>query len=58
MRLRSVHPGHTVSEIAAETGFKFERQEVVGETVPPTEEELSVLRRLVDPNGILRGEDE
>jgi glutaconate CoA-transferase subunit B len=57
MRLKSVHPGHTVSEIAAETGFKFEHQEVVAETVPPTEEELSVLRRLVDRNGILRGGD-
>lgn len=54
MRLRSVHPGHTPEEVAAETGFAFGTASEVAETTPPTAEELSVLRRHVDPGGALR----
>lgn len=54
MYLKSVHPGHTVNEVIGCTGFKLEVTGDVPETVPPTEEELTLLRCKVDPSGVLR----
>lgn len=54
MRLKSVHPGHDVDEVAAETGFEFDAPSDVPVTIPPTSEELRVLRELVDPEGSLQ----
>jgi acyl CoA:acetate/3-ketoacid CoA transferase beta subunit len=51
MRLASVHPGVTVDDVVAATGFEL----VVGGAVPesrvPTEEELAVIEQ-VDPTGL------
>lgn len=51
MRLRSVHPGVTVDEVAAATGFDL----VVPDDVPtsrlPTPEELELIRTVIDPEG-------
>jgi glutaconate CoA-transferase subunit B len=47
-RLRSVHPGTSVAEVQAATGFELDVSGVV-ESVPPSEEELRVLREVVDP---------
>jgi glutaconate CoA-transferase subunit B len=55
MRLRSLHPGHSVDEVVEHTGFEFVIPSDVPETGPPTDDELSVLRSVVDPHGILRG---
>jgi glutaconate CoA-transferase subunit B len=54
MRLCSVHPGVSVDEVRARTGFELVMPEVVPTTPPPTREELDILRRRVDPQGLLR----
>lgn len=54
MRLVSVHPGVTVEEVVARTGFELVIPPVVPVTAEPSEEELHVLRTRVDPEGLLR----
>lgn len=54
MRLRSVHPGHTVEEVVENTGFEIVVPADVAVTPAPEPEELDVLRRVVDPDGMLR----
>jgi len=49
MRLRSVHPGATLDEIIASTGFELAIPERVPETRLPTAEELRLLRERIDP---------
>lgn len=51
-RLRSVHPGVTVAEVVDATGFELTVPEAVPESAPPSDEELHVLRELVDPLGV------
>jgi acyl CoA:acetate/3-ketoacid CoA transferase beta subunit len=51
MRLRSVHPGVTVDEVVAATGFALAVDTDVPETRAPTAEELEVMARL-DPRGL------
>ena len=48
--LASVHPGHTVAEVRAETGWELVVAPEVGETPPPTAAELTQIRRF-DPDG-------
>jgi glutaconate CoA-transferase subunit B len=48
-RLVSVHPGHTVEEIAEHTGFAFERPDDVPVTPAPSAETLRLLREVVAP---------
>ncbi len=50
MRLRSVHPGVTVDEIVAATGFDLVVPDDVGETRDPTPDELELIQRVVDPH--------
>lgn len=54
MRLHSTHPGVTAEEVQARTGFELLVPERVPVTALPTDEELDVLRRRVDPQGLLR----
>ena len=42
--LASVHPGHTVEEIRAQTGFAFDLPDGVIETPAPSEETLALIR--------------
>lgn len=51
MRLRSVHPGVTVDEIVAATGFDLVIPDDVPETRSPTEAELALIAE-IDPNGL------
>ena len=51
MRLASVHPGVTVDEVVAATGFALVVDGDVPESRVPTDEELDVIGR-VDPNGL------
>jgi len=53
-RLVSVHPGHTVEEVLAKTGFKPHLANPVVSTEPPSEEELRLLRTEIDIHGVLR----
>ena len=48
-RLESVHPGHSVAEIAANTGFAYDSPEVVRTTTAPSDDTLRLLRQVVAP---------
>lgn len=48
-RLNSVHPGHTVGEVIANTGFEFEQPDAVPVTPLPSAETLRLLREVVAP---------
>ena len=51
MRLVSVHPGVSVDEVVAATGFELEMAPSVEESRRPTEEELRLIRDVIDPTG-------
>lgn len=55
MRLKSVHPGHTVDEVKKNTGFELVIPKDVPTTEAPDEHELFVLRNQVDRDGVLKG---
>ena len=52
MRVRSVHPGVTLGEIAEATGFDLVVPDDVPETRAPTLEELDLIRDVLDPRGL------
>jgi acyl CoA:acetate/3-ketoacid CoA transferase beta subunit len=52
MRIASVHPGVTVEQVHAETGFPLAVPDDVPTTREPTDEELKLLREVLDPKGI------
>ncbi|GAB3137126.1 CoA-transferase [Micromonospora sonneratiae] len=49
MRLVSVHPGVTVAEVQAATGFELVVPDEVPQTRQPTAEELRLIREVIDP---------
>jgi len=55
MKLISVHPGVTVEDVKANTGFELLIPEAVTETQPPSREELEILRKEIDPTGMVLG---
>lgn len=55
MRLESLHPGVTVEQVKAGTGFELPVASDLQETLPPTAAELDVLRREVDPHRYIIG---
>jgi acyl CoA:acetate/3-ketoacid CoA transferase beta subunit len=56
MRLRSVHPGVTVGQVVEATGFELIVADDVGDTRLPTDEELRLIREVLDPSGMRDGE--
>jgi acyl CoA:acetate/3-ketoacid CoA transferase beta subunit len=52
MRLVSFHPGVSLSQIQARTGFELAIAEDLHETALPTDEEIRLLREEIDPLGI------
>jgi glutaconate CoA-transferase subunit B len=54
MRLLSLHPGVTLDQVMENTSFEPEVPDHIPETEPPTARELEILRRRVDPDGLLR----
>ena len=54
MRLKSLHPGVSIDEVVANTGFEIILPENVPQTPIPSEAELNILRKRVDRAGILR----
>ncbi|NIS81470.1 MAG: hypothetical protein GTO14_14990 [Anaerolineales bacterium] len=54
MRLTHLHPGVSLSRVRAKTGFEIETAVKVGETEPPTSEQIRLLRQIIDPLGIRR----
>jgi acyl CoA:acetate/3-ketoacid CoA transferase beta subunit len=51
LRLRSVHPGVTVDDVVAATGFELVIDADVPESRLPDDDELRWLREVIDPNG-------
>lgn len=56
MRLRSVHPGVTVDDVLAATGFELVVPDGVATSRLPTDEELRLLREVLDPQGLRKAE--
>ncbi|TFH36666.1 MAG: hypothetical protein E4G99_04405 [Anaerolineales bacterium] len=52
MRLISLHPGTSIQDVIAKTGFTFQVSGELRETNPPDGEELRLLREVIDPLGI------
>lgn len=52
MRVASVHPGVSVEQAHAETGFPLAVPGAVPTTREPTDEELKLLREVLDPSGL------
>ncbi|CAM5404441.1 CoA-transferase [Streptomyces avidinii] len=52
MRLASVHPGVTVEQVRAATGFELAAADEVPYTREPTAEELRLIREVIDPKGL------
>jgi len=56
MRLRSVHPGVSVDKVGESTGFPLVVPDDVPETRAPTDDDLTLIRDLIDPNGLRNAE--
>jgi acyl CoA:acetate/3-ketoacid CoA transferase beta subunit len=51
MRLASLHPGVTLEEVIENTGFELVVGDDVPETRHPSDEELRIIREVLDPEG-------
>jgi glutaconate CoA-transferase subunit B len=49
MQVESLHPGVPLAQVQDNTGFELPAAPTLGETAPPTEHELRILREEVDP---------
>jgi glutaconate CoA-transferase subunit B len=54
MQLLALHPGVTVDQVQAESGFEIMVTDPVGVTQPPSEEDRIHLRQ-IDPAGMVIG---
>lgn len=54
MRIKTLHPGVTVEQVQAATGFELIVPDSLGQTDGPTAAELGILRNHVDRAGVLR----
>jgi acyl CoA:acetate/3-ketoacid CoA transferase beta subunit len=52
MRLRSVHPGVSVDDVVAATGFELAIPDPVPTSRLPTPDELQLIRDVIDPSGL------
>jgi acyl CoA:acetate/3-ketoacid CoA transferase beta subunit len=52
MRVRSVHPGVDIDDVVANTGFELVIPPDVPETRRPTDEELDIIREVLDPQNL------
>jgi acyl CoA:acetate/3-ketoacid CoA transferase beta subunit len=50
MRLVSVHPGVSLAEVAASTGFELVIDDDVAQTPMPTADQLRLIREVIDPH--------
>ncbi len=53
MRVKSIHPGISQEDVRGSTGFDLGPLDDVPETPIPSAEEVEILRRQVDPHGLL-----
>jgi glutaconate CoA-transferase subunit B len=54
MQLSELYPGVTLQAVQAEVGWPLRLAATIGETVPPTAEEIRLIRDEVDPQGMYR----
>jgi glutaconate CoA-transferase subunit B len=52
MRLAAIHPGVTLEEVRAATGWDLRAAADLQATPPPTAEELRLIREELDPEGV------
>jgi glutaconate CoA-transferase subunit B len=52
MTLRTMHPGVALDDVRANMGWELKMTDDVGETPPPTDEELRLIREELDPGGV------
>ncbi|MFJ3187553.1 CoA-transferase subunit beta [Streptomyces halstedii] len=52
MRLRSLHPGVSLEQVTTATGFALAVPDEVPFTREPTEDELRLIREVIDPKGL------
>jgi glutaconate CoA-transferase subunit B len=52
MTLRTLHPGVTLEDVKANMGWDPRVAPDLQETLPPTDDELRLLREELDPQGI------
>ena len=52
MRIMSLHPGIMLNRVVAKTAFEFVIPDDIAKTVPPSPEEISLLREVIDPLGV------
>lgn len=52
MQLISLHPGESLETVQAKTGFPLQVAPDLRETPPPSDEELHLLRHVIDPLGL------
>lgn len=55
MRIESTHPGVTVAVVQENTGFELMETPELEQTPAPQADELQILRREVDPDGLIIG---
>jgi acyl CoA:acetate/3-ketoacid CoA transferase beta subunit len=56
MRLASLHPGVSVDDVVENTGFELNIDGEVPESRLPTDEELRLMREVIDPEGYMNKE--
>jgi glutaconate CoA-transferase subunit B len=52
MTLMTLHPGVSLDDVRANMGWDPRVSDHLGETVPPTPEELRLIREDLDPGGV------
>jgi acyl CoA:acetate/3-ketoacid CoA transferase beta subunit len=52
MRIASLHPGVSVEEVVGNTAFELAMAEPVPTTRTPSDEELRIIREVLDPDGL------
>jgi glutaconate CoA-transferase subunit B len=57
MMVQSLHPGVRREDIVRNTGFQLLWPDTLGETAAPTQEELRLLREVIDPQGYIIGRE-
>ena len=56
MRIASIHPGVTVEQVVEATAFELAGTDDAAETRLPTDEELRLIREVLDPGGARKAE--
>lgn len=52
MRLKSLHHGVSVEDVQAQTGFELVIPDTVSETPPPSDQQVRLLRKVIDPKAM------